>query len=587
LALSSKEWFPVSVILPQPGQTLGARFRIERKLGQGGMGAVFLATDLKLQRTVALKLLSPESLEDPDTLSRFATEARAIGGIGNPHIGRLLDFHGQADPVPFLVLEFIEGESLRGLLGRESRLAVPRAVHIAQQMLSALAAAHAVGTIHRDIKPGNVMISHGDGRADFVRVVDFGVARVAESVTRKHQTAEGAIIGTPQYMAPEQAAGLPPHPGIDVYAVAVCLFEMLAGYNPFAVGPPILVFAAVRDTVPPALRLLRPDVSPALSDVVARALSKLPSGRFGTAAELSAALGSAMAAQAQGPYGAPPAATISDPNLGRAASQPSLPPSPSYPSLPPASTQGARFVPSLAPGQVPLTQPVVSAGRSTAPWVLLGAAALLLLSVAGAAGIVAFVHTRAAPAASMAVGSAPAGSAPPVVVSAPVAASTVAPPVAPATATASGSATPRMSTRPAASASVTPSASAPGARVAVPDEAGSCKCGRSGRLDVTLCAQKPSGTRCQCQSALGFACLESGPGGLCRTFMMLDQTEGGPCSGTLREGGQAGTKIVAGKWRCSSCDDGQKRYAGTYGASCVGYDPKTFERTTGQAVGCP
>ncbi len=271
------------------GQVLLGRYRLQTRIGSGGMGAVYAAADLQLHRTVAIKVLHAT---EPEQLSRFALEAKAVASLNHPHIGALLDFHAAANPFPFLVMEHIDGESLRALMTRDGALSPERAVHIAGQMLMALGAAHRVGTVHRDIKPANIMVGQAPGLRDFVKIVDFGIARMAEGVTRQHLTREGALLGTPQYMAPEQTMGRPVGASADSYAVGLCLFEMIAGYNPFAVGAISDVIASVREVTPPPLSQVRQYVLPHLVAAVARALAKDPEQRFASCEEFLQALGS-------------------------------------------------------------------------------------------------------------------------------------------------------------------------------------------------------------------------------------------------------------------------------------------------------
>jgi len=561
------------------------------------MGAVYLARDQQLKRTVALKLLTPDSLDDAETFSRFATEARAIGALGHPHIGTLLDFHAEADPAPFLVLEYIDGESLRALLVREQRLSVPRAVHIAQQMLSALSAVHALGTIHRDIKPANVMLVNTPSAPDFVRIVDFGIARVAASVTRAHQTADGAILGTPQYMPPEQAAGLPPHPGIDVYAVALCLFEMLAGYNPFALGSAMLVFAAVRDVVPPALYLLRPDVPRALSDVVARALGKLPSTRFSTAQELSMALAATSSPVSAGPVSPSSDALAfhgsqrppSDPTLSARHSQhpssPSLAPATSAPtlapSLPPTLSGGARHT--APPAQMhqapPLHVTPPGATENWKIWVAVGVVVPFLMVVIAAVALFSFGAAGAFLVARDAAGSKDTPARPPAKTAEPPRPAevepAVEPPTAPTAAVVSTPATPPATTKAASAAKPGSSAPKP-AGDAVPDRLGTCTCGFNSQ--VALCGTR-STVMCKCMSPrLGPLCLDR-KGVQCFVFDAPGMADGEACSGTSGDGrATQGT----GKWVCRSCDPADGTYRGTDGATCSGFHPATQAPQTGR-----
>jgi serine/threonine-protein kinase len=564
------------------GAVLAGRFRLDRKLGQGGMGAVFQATDLRLKRFVAIKTLLAEGAEDQDTLSRFATEARAIGALAHPNIGALLDFHGALDPVPFLVLEYIEGESLRSLLSRNTKLPAARAVHIAQQMLAALSAAHAAGTIHRDIKPSNVMMVPGTAVQDFVRVIDFGVARVAESVTRQHRTHDGAILGTPPYMAPEQAMGQPVHAGVDVYAVAVCLFEMIAGYNPFAVGKPVFVFAAVRDVVPPLLSQVEPSVPRALSDVVAKQLSKLPAARYRSAAEFSAALANAVEAA--------PAADITlrdaAPTLS-ASFRPSLPPHtpPLAPELPFASTVQQRAAAYPLPSLTP-SAPTQGSAPIRPLTLLAGAALLVVLTAALTAGGAYFLLGRAAAPALAASSSAASSSA----------ASSATPAVATLGATprsvtstgtvASGTAGPGVAaTRAPARASAAPRPlSPPPPDIPVFDRKGNCVCDVED--GIHLCGKAPAYRTCTCvNEQLGGLCIK---GEQLPCVQAANQPPGGKCAGTVGENGER----AEGIWHCwFNCDHDDTLVRGKPGAVCTGYDVRSISdparaMTTGRVMYC-
>lgn len=560
----------------EPGAVLGQRFRLERKLGQGGMGAVFQATDLQLKRLVAIKVLLPDTIDDPETLSRFATEARAIGALAHPNIGALLDFHAALDPVPFLVLEFIDGESLRALLLREQRLPAQRAVHIAQQMLAALGVAHAAGTIHRDIKPANVMMVPGTADPDFVRIIDFGVARVAESITRQHRTSDGAILGTPQYMAPEQAMGLPVHPGVDVYAVAVCLFEMIAGYNPFAVGKPVFVFAAVRDVVPPALSQVQPEVPRALSDVVARALAKLPSARFASPQEFSTALTGALSGvPAPAHFQRTSDETLREaPPTVRQSFHPVQSSTPvrvgSAPDLPFASTVH-RPATSVSP---PNTPSVPHARSSPGPFTLIAGAAALVLATAALTAVAATLYLQRvavvpAPSGNAAVPVAASASAQPSAANS--AASSVAPRGAavasstPATAAFTGS---RSGGLPAHNAPAPPKSSgAPPPPVPIFDPTGDRVCERPG--GERLCASPQPFVACRCIVAerVGLCQLGDPSCALSPPTMPV----GAACSG------QRGGEPEEGAWGCwFDCSESQENVRGVLDAPCSGYRPKNF-----------
>ena len=350
------------------------------------MGAVYAAADLRLRRPVAVKLLRADLAPDAETSSRFELEARAISTLGHPHIGVLFDFHSAADPVPFLVLELIDGPSLHQAMRQAPRFTLPRALHIALQMLSGVAAAHDAGVIHRDIKPSNVMLVQSGGVPDLVRIVDFGIARMTETITRRHQTSDGQIIGTPAYMSPEQAMGMAAHPGIDVYATALCLYEMLAGQCPFSMGNAVLSLAAVRDLTPPPLRALRPDLPQELSDLVARELSKNPAQRVGNAMRLASMLkrfrapSGALMVRGPGPGSLAPPATVST----LSAPPPSV--AVSSTALAPHAGFGVSAPP---PAPYPVLAPVPVAVHRTPAWVggLVGA---LLVTVLGLLAVVAF-----------------------------------------------------------------------------------------------------------------------------------------------------------------------------------------------------
>ena len=256
---------------------------IERRIGAGGMGEVYLATDRKLQRQVALKLLSSRLSEDADRLRRFRQEARAASSLNHPHILVIHDF-GEIDRRPFIVSEFVEGKTLRHVLD-EGPLHVAQAVAIAAQITSALAAAHARNIVHRDVKPENIMV-RPDG---YVKVLDFGLAKLspAEQVDDVH-TLPGMLMGTPRYMSPEQARGLETDARTDVWSVGVVLYEMLAGRAPFNAATPADTIATILNTEPLALDALRPDLSTSLSKIVSRALQKNRFERYSNAAEMAA-----------------------------------------------------------------------------------------------------------------------------------------------------------------------------------------------------------------------------------------------------------------------------------------------------------
>ncbi|MCB9529972.1 MAG: protein kinase [Myxococcales bacterium] len=263
---------------PFRGRIIDGRYRIDRRLGRGGFGSVYRATHLALDRPVAFKFLHDQS--DGELVTRFRREARLQAMLRHPVCVIVHDF-GEDDGDPWLVQELVEGRELRAVLQEAGRLPPERAVAIACRLLEGLAAAHALGIIHRDIKPANIMLVRDNGHED-VRLLDFGIARaMAEEDTCV--TSPGAVIGTPRYIAPEQARGNPPEPANDLYAVGVVLYHMLAGEPPFP-APDLreAVLAHLTQDPPP----LPPDVPPSLAAVVEDALAKAPEDRPPSAAAM-------------------------------------------------------------------------------------------------------------------------------------------------------------------------------------------------------------------------------------------------------------------------------------------------------------
>jgi len=274
------------VATPSPiadaGQIIADRYRLVRKLGEGAMGAVFLAEHVHMRKRFALKLLLPEAMASPEIVARFEREAIAAGNIGHPGVCAATDFGQLADGSFFLVLEYVDGRSLRSVLGGGA-LAQARALDIARQILAALAAAHDKGVVHRDIKPENVMLAAAPTGHDVVKVLDFGIAKVDANTLGEGQgtnlTRMGAIYGTPAYMAPEQAMGRHIDQRVDLYAVGVMLHEMIAGTPPFD-GDGIMILAAHVNQPPPPLTSPHGDVlSDDVRQFVARLLAKVADAR--------------------------------------------------------------------------------------------------------------------------------------------------------------------------------------------------------------------------------------------------------------------------------------------------------------------
>ena len=260
------------------GTLLNERFRLEEKIGSGGMSTVYRAFDATLERWVAIKLMHREISSDSDQLERFRREARAVASLNHPHVVTVIDF-GEDDDHPYIVLEYVEGENLKDRLRRMGRLPVPEAVAYAIEIGRALECAHANRLVHRDVKPQNVLID-AEGRA---KVTDFGIARSLEA---EGLTATGRVLGTTDYVAPEQALGEATTAQSDVYSLGICLFEMLTGDVPFKADSQVAVaMKHVKDPLPD-IRMRRPEISAALASVVETACAKETVNRYESAREI-------------------------------------------------------------------------------------------------------------------------------------------------------------------------------------------------------------------------------------------------------------------------------------------------------------
>jgi eukaryotic-like serine/threonine-protein kinase len=280
---------------PRVGVVLNGRYRITELLGEGGMGLVYRGERIQLGRPVAIKFLHLNYAKSPKFVARFEREARAMSKLSHPYCVSVIDF-GVHDE-PYIVMDFVVGETLRDLMDRE-RLSPGRAVQITRQILAGLAHAHAQGVIHRDIKPGNVMVGEATGVGDHVRIFDFGLAKLHDAGDGDHSAA--TVIGTPAYMSPEQTRAEPIDARADLYAVGILLFEMLCGEKPFTGEDAFAVIRKQRDEPPPSVISLAKNVSPELDRVVQRALEKEADRRYQSASEFVAALDAVPEAQMRG-----------------------------------------------------------------------------------------------------------------------------------------------------------------------------------------------------------------------------------------------------------------------------------------------
>ena len=331
-----------------PGVMLGGRYRLDERIAGGGMGDVWRGTDEVLGRTVAVKILLPALLEEPGFAERFRGEARTMATINHPGVVDVYDY-GSDQQIAFLVMEYVEGDALSRTLGRVGRLTPARTMALVAQAADALQAAHEKGIVHRDVKPGNLLVRPNGTLV----LTDFGIAR---SAIVGQLTAAGSVLGTASYISPEQAAGAIATPSSDIYALGIVAYQCLSGRRPFEGDNPLeIAMKHVRDTARP----LPGDIPPAIRSIVDRSMAKDPAARWPTAATLAA-----VARQA--------ATTLAAP-----AHQPST--RPLAPNGPPGPVSGAPSSPSVSSGggrppvpaqqnQVPPAgRPVPPAGRPAQP----------------------------------------------------------------------------------------------------------------------------------------------------------------------------------------------------------------------------
>src|SRR5512133_1463373 len=313
---------------PWLGRTVNGKFRIEGLVGQGGMGRVYRARHLALDRPVVLKMLHKAYSSDAQVVQRFQREARAASRLDHPNSIAVLDFGEAEDGTLFMAMEYLSGRDLARIIADEFPLGEARIVRIGAQMLSALAEAHAQGIVHRDLKPENVMVEPRRGEPDFVKVLDFGIAKItAPGANEPKLTQAGLVCGTPEYMSPEQARGADIDLRSDLYSTGVILYQLATGALPFASDTPVGFLTKHLSETPMPARQKNPQVSPALDAVIARALEKDPAARFQSADEMREALlacahpGAPVPARATAAATAPPRAPSPRPAPPRAAAR--------------------------------------------------------------------------------------------------------------------------------------------------------------------------------------------------------------------------------------------------------------------------
>jgi tRNA A-37 threonylcarbamoyl transferase component Bud32 len=379
-------------------RVLVGRYRLDEVIGRGGMSTVYRGTDLALDRTVAVKVAMDPLLErDPVYTARFKREARAAASLNNPGVATVFDA-GADGPTRYIVMEYVEGRDLSEILREDGPLAPPRAARIGEQIAATLAAAHAAGIVHRDIKPGNVMIigpdpaaapTSPDASREQVKVLDFGIARTPDGASL---TQTASVLGTAPYMSPEQAMGQPADARSDIYSLGCVLYEMLTGKPPFMGDMPAAVLHQhVRVAAKPP-SALRPSVPPALDALVLAMLAKAPQDRPQTAAEVRDRL--AAYETATEPTQPITAATVAMPAAdalavaaaaaAAAADVPLVATVPQAATPAPAAAAAAGPGAPTAPGRRgrPPRRPAGPPGQGVGPWAVLAVIALVLLGAA-------------------------------------------------------------------------------------------------------------------------------------------------------------------------------------------------------------
>ncbi|WDZ82865.1 serine/threonine-protein kinase [Micromonospora cathayae] len=345
-----------------PGLRLGDRYRLDARIGAGGMGEVWRAVDVVLGRTVAVKAMLPDVADDPDFARRFLVEAKAMASVNHPAVASIHDY-GHSDGLTFLVMEFVDGQSLSQLLARHGRLSPADTMHLVAQAADGLQAVHECGIVHRDIKPANLLVRPNGS----LLITDFGISRRQDASLL---TASGAVLGTPTYLSPEQVLGRPATALSDVYSLGLAAYECLAGQRPFTGDNPYAVALQRVQAVP---RALGADVPQPVRTVVERALATEPADRWPSAAALAHAARWSSGAVAH-PPAVPPIAAPPVP-------APPVPAAP-MPPVPPVVAPAPPVSPAPGPSvSTPPPGPAVSArGRSTRRrWaVLAGTVALVL-----------------------------------------------------------------------------------------------------------------------------------------------------------------------------------------------------------------
>ncbi len=328
------------------GATLDGRYRIEEKIGEGGMGVVFRARHIVIEKPVAIKVLKPEVARDQNVVRRFVQEAKAASRIGHPNIVDVTDFGSTPDGTTYSVMEYVSGTTLSDEIRREGRLYVTRVVPIVRQLARALGAAHEKGIVHRDVKPENVFLVNREGKQDFVKIVDFGIAKV-QSVKKDptlspRLTRQGTVFGTPEYMPPEQAAGQSTDHRVDIYALGIVMWEMLVGHVPLK-GETVVKTLSMQMVAPiPRPNEVAPELAlgPGIEQVIMRAVAKRREDRYQNMAEFLMAIESVSSDAAM--FAPQPGQKVDAPPLVASPDERTLSPNQPVGAPPPSPEEAAR-----------------------------------------------------------------------------------------------------------------------------------------------------------------------------------------------------------------------------------------------------
>ena len=357
--------------LLEPGVVLAGKYRVERVLGQGGMGVVLAAHHLQLGQRVALKFLLPEVCTSGEAVARFLREARAAVQIESEHVARVVDVGTLEGGSPYMVMEYLEGSDLGDVLQKRGPMPLQLAVSYVLEAMEAVAEAHALGMVHRDLKPSNLFLARRRDGSFIVKVLDFGISKATQDSQgpSASMTSTTAVMGSPLYMSPEQVrSSKDVDARADIWSLGVILHELLSGRTPFHGETMTAVLAMIAADPPPPLRSVRPDLSPAIEAVVLRCLNKDRNQRFQNVAELAYALAPFAGPEAQGPVD----------RISKVLGRPAM-----------ASSQNlAQSAPALSGGMQTAgawghTQPGET--KSKKPLVYLGVGAVLLAGAAAAA----------------------------------------------------------------------------------------------------------------------------------------------------------------------------------------------------------